>query len=202
MEDEHNSVGAETGVVLTRRALLSHLRALLLMVIIVVVSVLGFSVVGKKFVSEVTNGTVETSSSTMLFALNMPAPAFELPDHHGEKMTLAKLRGSPVILFYFSTWNTLSLDQLALVGNTHFPDGVLVFAVNTQEDPLSTETKIQRGGYTTPVLFDENGAVAEAYGVRNLPATYFIDRAGLIRDVGVGLLSSEEMMSRVERIMN
>lgn len=45
-------------------------------------------------------------------------------------------------------------------------------------------------GYTLPILLDPGGYTAYAYGVASIPATFFIDRAGIIRAVQVGAFPS------------
>ena len=46
---------------------------------------------------------------------------------------------------------------------------------------------VEGRGFTFPVLFDTaDGAVADRYRVRGLPATFFIDREGVVRSVNYG----------------
>ena len=48
---------------------------------------------------------------------------------------------------------------------------------------------VDRLGVTYPALLDTDGAVAERYGVRGIPQTFFIDADGVVRDRVYGITS-------------
>jgi peroxiredoxin len=50
---------------------------------------------------------------------------------------------------------------------------------------------ITDSGYTFPVLYDTELSAAMAYGIRSLPATYFIDAEGFAVTYGVGAMNLE-----------
>jgi len=49
---------------------------------------------------------------------------------------------------------------------------------------------VYRYSFTLPVLLDMAGTVAEKYNIRAIPATYFIDSDGIIRDMQIGAFRS------------
>lgn len=58
--------------------------------------------------------------------------------------------------------------------------GLAVLAVSYQEEAGAVEAFAREYGLTVPVLLDSAGAVVRQYGVAGLPATYFIDRQGVL----------------------
>jgi len=119
------------------------------------------------------------------------APDFSLPDQDKQVVSLADLRGTPVLLvfypFAFSGICTGELcqlrDELSVYGNA----GVKVLAIST--DPgFSLKAFREKEGFEFPLLSDfwPHGATAQAYGVFNEKAgmavrgTFLVDAEGKI----------------------
>lgn len=113
------------------------------------------------------------------------APQFSLLDVHARRLSLASLRGRPVLLSFWATWcgpcrtelpelEALSRERpcgLAVVGITldaGSADGLAAFALER--------------GVTYPLLLDD-GTAGAAYGVVTIPHSVLIDAAG--RELGV-----------------
>ena len=105
------------------------------------------------------------------------APEFSLPDQDRQVVSLADLRGTPVLLvfypFAFSRICTGELCQLRDELATYTDAGVRVLAVSTDPAPTLKAWREQEG-FDFALLSDfwPHGAVAQAYGVFN-------DRAGM-----------------------
>jgi peroxiredoxin len=127
----------------------------------------------------------------MTLSVGDSAPAFSLPDQDKQSVSLADLRGTPVLLvfypFAFSGICTGELcqlrDELAVYGDA----GVKVLAVST--DPVfSLKAFREKESFDFPLLSDfwPHGATAQAYGVFNekagmaLRGTFLIDAEGQI----------------------
>jgi peroxiredoxin len=119
------------------------------------------------------------------------APEFSLPDQDKQLVSLADLRGAPVLLvFYPFAFSGICTGELCQLRDelTHYTDaGVRVLAVST--DPVfSLKAFRQKEGFDFPLLSDfwPHGAVAQAYGVWNekagmaLRGTFLIDADGII----------------------
>jgi peroxiredoxin len=105
------------------------------------------------------------------------APEFSLPDQDRQVVSLAELRGTPVLVvfypFAFSGICTGELCQLRDELTTYTDAGVRVVAVST--DPVfSLKAWKAQEGFDFPLLSDfwPHGATAQAYGV-------FHDKAGM-----------------------
>jgi len=97
-----------------------------------------------------------------------PAPDFTLPDQHGEPVTLAALRGKPVVLYFYPKADTPGCTTQACGVRDHRADyterGAVVLGVSP--DPVKPIAKFaQKYDLDFTLLSDEDHAVAEAYGV-------------------------------------
>ncbi|MGY1779198.1 peroxiredoxin [Geodermatophilus sp. SYSU D01036] len=119
------------------------------------------------------------------------APEFSLPDQDRQVVSLAELRGTPVLVvfypFAFSGICTGELCQLRDELTTYTDAGVQVVAIST--DPVfSLKAFKAREGLDFPLLSDfwPHGATAQAYGVFNekagmaLRGTFLVDAEGTI----------------------
>jgi mycoredoxin-dependent peroxiredoxin len=119
------------------------------------------------------------------------APEFSLPDQDKQVVSLADLRGTPVLLvfypFAFSGMCTGELCQLRDELSTYTDAGVRVLAVST-DAVFSLKAFKAKEGFDFALLSDfwPHGAVAQAYGVFNekagmaLRATFLIDAHGTV----------------------
>lgn len=108
------------------------------------------------------------------------APDFKLKVLGGEKISLKELRGKIIVLNFFTPQcpvcqkEFVSFDKLS----KEFKDKNIVFlkvAVKTKEKDLIRYRKF------APILMDDNGSVAKAYGVGvGHHETFFINREGKI----------------------
>lgn len=118
-----------------------------------------------------------------------PAPEFELPGLDGRRVGLRALRGRVVLVNFWATWcapcreEMPALDRLA---RELAPRGLVVLAVNHQEDAEGVRAFVRELGLGLPVLLDAEGTVAERYRVRGLPTTAFVARDGTLVGVAVG----------------
>ncbi|HYH26950.1 MAG TPA: peroxiredoxin [Blastococcus sp.] len=119
------------------------------------------------------------------------APEFSLPDQDKQVVSLADLRGTPVLLvfypFAFSGLCTGELCQLRDELADYTDAGVRVLAIST--DPVFSLKAFQaKEGFDFPLLSDfwPHGDVAKAYGVFNEKAgmavrgTFLVDADGAI----------------------
>jgi len=119
-----------------------------------------------------------------------PAPDFSLPTLDGSEVRLADLRGKPVILNFWATWCPpcrREMPALEIVWQQHGRGDVMVLGVDQGESvSLVSEYVRQNVGVTFPLLLDRRQDVGDLYLVRSLPTTFFIDAAGIIREIRVG----------------
>lgn len=128
----------------------------------------------------------------MTIEIGQQAPDFTLKNQHGEDVSLADLRGTPVALvfypFAFSGICTGELcelrDNLAVFSDA----GVELLAVSC-DHMFSLRAYAEQDGYQFSLLSDfwPHGEVARSYGIFNedlgcaVRGTYLIDAEGVVR---------------------
>jgi len=126
------------------------------------------------------------------------APAFTMPTDGGGEVSLAALKGRPVVLYFYPRDDTPGCTTEACGFRDAMPDFSSVDAaiVGVSRDTVAKHDKF-KAKYELPFTLgaDESGAVTEAYGVwveksmygrKSMGierSTFLIDGAGVIRGV-------------------
>ena len=126
-----------------------------------------------------------------LFASSLPAktqdsaaPDFTLSDVHGKKVSLSEFRGKVVILNFWATWCGPCVAEMPSLNNLYqeFKSrGLVVIAISVDPTEKSVLSFIAEKKPAFPVLMDKNKEVYfDSYAVMGLPATFIIDRRGVL----------------------
>jgi len=125
------------------------------------------------------------------------APDFTLPSTLGGKTQLEMLRRRKVLLTFWTTWDPLSVEQMAILDKLSIPRGVAFTPVALQESLGRVTSFLGRGGYFLPSLVDENGVLLKDYRVLSIPQHFLVGEDGRIKEVRVGVIGSEELLELV-----
>ena len=122
-----------------------------------------------------------------------PAPNFVLPSLDGEPISSEQFRGKTLVLNFWASWCPpcrAEMPDLQALWEERLPqDDLVVLAVDfLAEDSVDAAAGfVEEFALTFPVVTDTpDGDVGIRYGVRGLPATFFIDRDGILRKVSLG----------------
>lgn len=131
------------------------------------------------------------------------APDFNLPDLSGSQVSLSQLRGSAVILNFWSTncpYCRTELETLHRFYQEYGSKGIKVVTVNVlqRETPESVKSYVDKHGYRFPVLLDTKGEASFAYQVSFIPATLVIDGQGRVHQAKTGPVSYGELVQWVQ----
>ncbi len=129
-------------------------------------------------------------------AVGVAAPGFTLQTLEGEPFSLADGRGKIVVLNFWASWCGPCRDEMPLFESvSHEGDDVLFVGVNAtaSDDREAAADFVRRLEITFPIVLDESGDVAAAYGVTGLPATFFIDRDGILRARALGPVLNDRL---------
>jgi peroxiredoxin Q/BCP len=126
------------------------------------------------------------------------APDFTLPDQNGKKVTLSKLRGAPVVLYFYPKDDTPGCTKEACVFRDEFTDykkaGAVILGVSP-DDSESHAKFARKFDLPFTLLADQANKVCEAYGVWKVKnmygkkymgverTTFVIDRHGIVAKV-------------------
>jgi len=127
-----------------------------------------------------------------------PAPDFTLTDQNGDKVTLSKLKGSPVVLYFYPRDDTPGCTKEACAFRDAFSDykrtGATILGVSpdSSESHAKFATKFE---LPFTLLADTDHSTCEAYGVwkeKNMygkksmgveRTTFVIDAKGIVRKI-------------------
>lgn len=133
-----------------------------------------------------------------------PAPSFDLETLDGQRVSLAALRGAPVVLNFWASWCIPCRDEAPLLtaaDATYGPNGLRILGVVYQDSAQNARDFMARYGQSYPGLLDADGRTSIDYGVFGIPETFFIDSAGVVRSRQVGALTEAELRRQIEAIL-
>lgn len=126
-----------------------------------------------------------------------------LTDLNGRDVRLAEFAGKPVWVVFWATWCPPCQQEtpdIRAVYEANRDAGLVVVAVDVQEDVDTVRRYAQTYGLGYRIGLDTYAAIMKTYGVFGLPTHYFIDRHGVIRDRYFGPLKRDQMEQRIKLI--
>ncbi len=133
------------------------------------------------------------------------APAFELTIYDGDPVSLARLKGKPVLLNFWASWcYPACYEEAPLLEATwkkYKDQGLIMVGVDIQDKEANAREFLTRFGYTFPNGPDPGSKISIDYGVYGVPETFFIDRKGRIVYKHVGGLTPEVIEEQVQAIL-
>jgi thiol-disulfide isomerase/thioredoxin len=139
--------------------------------------------------------------------VDKPAPPFDLMTLGGRHFRLADHVGNHVVLLdMWATWCgpcRRELPTVLDVAREYSGRGLVVCAVNLQEDQQKVAAFAKAEKLNVPVALDEHGVVAQEYGANAIPMLVLIDKAGIVRFVHIGLRSNlkAELHSEIDGLL-
>ncbi len=123
--------------------------------------------------------------------VDRPAPLLSGTTLDGSTVSLADLRGRPVIVNFWASWCVPCRQEFPLFKAAlarHAGDRLAILGVVFNDDAAAARAFATSTGATWPSLPDPSGAAAKAYRVPAPPQTFFVDREGVIRAAQLGQL--------------
>lgn len=135
------------------------------------------------------------------------APAFELPDITGKKVALSEFKGKVVLLNFWATWCSSCRAEMPSLNRLYgaFKNrGFIVLAVTLDRREEPVLSFIAENSVLFPVLMDKDKEVSfDQYAVLALPASFLIDRNGLVaeRFPGVREWDSPAVKGKISKLL-
>jgi len=145
-----------------------------------------------------------TTGLSGITMVNRPAPDFILTTFKGKTISLAGLKGKPIVLNFWASWCPPCRLEAPLLERTwrEYKDrGVMFIGVDIQDKEEDALNYIREFDITYPNAPDPTGEVSIDYGVSGLPVTFFVSRKGEILRRWVGAIEKKVLISSIQEIM-
>jgi peroxiredoxin Q/BCP len=133
-------------------------------------------------------------------AENDPAPDFTLPASGGRTVSLAAMKGKPVVLYFYPKADTPGCTKEAQAFQEALPElaNVGVDVIGVSKDAMKPIEKFaEKYGLTFPLASDREGKVVEAYGAWVEKSMYGKSYMGI--DRRTVLIDGEGRIARIWR---
>ncbi len=117
------------------------------------------------------------------------AEDFTVPMPGGGRFRLADHRGKVVLVNFWATWCPPCREEMPAMERLfrrHRDSGFVMVAVSVDADPKVVAPFLKRHEFTFAVGLDPEMDLANAYGVRALPSSFVVDRAGHLTALALG----------------
>lgn len=128
-------------------------------------------------------------------------------DFAGRERSLAEFRGKVVIVSFWASWCAPCFDEMRLLQRLQNGVGrerLMVVSVNfAQAVGVFESLKPRLAGVALLITSDPRGELGRQYGVKRIPASFVIDRHGLIRYVysGYGDNIRRRLVEDIDRLL-
>ncbi len=137
------------------------------------------------------------------------APTFTLVlyDEHRaglpKTVSLADLRGKPVVLNFWASWCIPCRDEAPEfeAASRRYKEQVVFVGVNWLEVEAAALPYLKQQAITYANGFDTQQQVARAYRITGVPETFFIDRNGILRRIETRPLTVADLDSAIQELL-
>jgi cytochrome c biogenesis protein CcmG/thiol:disulfide interchange protein DsbE len=133
-----------------------------------------------------------------------PAPPFTLSRAGGgPAVSLAALRGKPVVLNFWATWCVPCYEEhgLLVAAARALAAEVQFLGVVWEDTEQQVLAYLRTQGSAYPSLLDPEGRTAIAYGIAGVPETFFIDGDGRIVAKVTGPVNQDNLKENLRKAM-
>ena len=132
----------------------------------------------------------------------VPAPDFTVQDWDGNEVQLSDYFGKPIVLNFWAHWcGPCESEMPEFNGVWEELGGEVTFLmVHVGPDVEDGKAKVTENEYTFPVLFDNESAAANFYGIGAYPTSIFINAEGHIKAYYIGMMDRDLLQRGIDMI--
>ena len=132
-----------------------------------------------------------------------PAPPIVGETLDGERLSLADLRGSPVVVNFWGPSCVPCRDEFPLFKaklEEHADDGLVILGVLMDDPPEPARDFVTAFDATWPTVIDPDEAIQKAYLTLARPTSYFVDADGVLQSIQIGEVRDADFERQYELI--
>lgn len=114
----------------------------------------------------------------------------------GQSFDLSSLRGQPAAIYFWASWCPVCKAMQGAVDSVA-RDHQLVGVALQSGDAEAVRGYMKASGFSFHSLLDEDGALAEQFGLRGVPTVFVLDAQGQIRFATSGYTSAPGLRLRL-----
>jgi cytochrome c biogenesis protein CcmG/thiol:disulfide interchange protein DsbE len=145
---------------------------------------------------------VEPADATV--AIGRDVPDFRLPNLDGGCFELARYRGRPLVVNFWASWCHPCRTEFPLLEDARerYDDEQLEVIGITYHDIASDSRRFADERDTAwPLAVDDDDVVADAFGVRTVPETFFIAADGTVVSHVFGFTTVRDLDDEIQRLL-
>jgi cytochrome c biogenesis protein CcmG/thiol:disulfide interchange protein DsbE len=137
-----------------------------------------------------------------------PAPNFSVTEMNtGEPLTLAKLKGTPVVLNFWASWCVACQAEAPRLQAAHIEyerrrGAIRMIGIAIQDTLEDARAFARNHGKTYYLALDSrSGDISLNYGLYGVPETFFIDGDGILRYKHIGEITWDVLESQIRKLI-
>lgn len=149
--------------------------------------------------------------------IGKPAPNFTLEDLSGKKFSPANYKGRALMINFWATWCgpcKIETPWLVELRNEYASQGFEILGISAEDDDLEPGDKagwakdkaaiaafVRQEHMPYPVLINGDSISNTYGGLEVMPTSFFVDRAGKVVAVQLGITSKDEMAAKIKKAL-
>ena len=187
------------------------MNKLIIAIIVIIIGVVGFTFISSREnpAEEVTRertGVEEPSDASLESEKFDKVPQFTLSDYDGNTISVNDFPGKILVINSWAAWCPFCVEELPAFRDLQelFPNDIVVIAIDRQESLSTAKNYTDNAGISDAYIFllDPKDSFYRSIGGFSMPETLFVDTEGNIRVHKRGPMKLDEMVKKVESILN
>ncbi|MFV1982096.1 MAG: protein disulfide oxidoreductase [Thiohalomonadales bacterium] len=124
------------------------------------------------------------------------APDFNEVLLDGQQIKLSNYRGKSVLIHFWATWCPICNFEQNSIEAISKDNKIITVAMNSGE-AMEIQTFMEKNNLSFPVIIDEDGLLAQRYGVTGVPTSFILNPEGIIEYTEIGYTTNWGLRARL-----